>query len=898
MSSWFHTHAHSAYSKLDGMTTVKRMVKKAALLGQPALALTDHGTGAGWVQLYNESKTAGILPFPGVEAYLLDPQASLADKKAGRYHLGLIAIDYRGYKALVRAMNLSYTRPRFNRFPRLTLEDLVELGSEHGYHLVLTTGCFFGYVQQMLMEGDEQAAEGVVKVYAQSFPNTFVEVQNHNIIHGVNSSGLVTDDNIVDALVGIADRLGLPILAAQDAHYVDQSEKPSHSLMKRMVFGGADDEFPGDSFHLASTEWVAEHYDAKTWGKALEGSQAVLDMHALSLPALDGYRAHVPGLGLHNPQRTLERRCTANLDALGMATDKYTDKLAYELSVIGQLGMANYFLLVASTVKWCRDEHICVEARGSANGSLVAYLLGITQVDPLKWKLPYAFDRFLAIDRVQPPDIDIDVEDVRRGDILGYLATKYETVQIGTHALLGLRDIDGQGSVIVTYKSMLARQAKEAGETFRFGWLQNIDQVKKINPDDWINLQRINRMQSVRKSYGVHAGGVLIAGDDQKLDDYIPRMLVASSNTTVSQFDQDDVEKLGYLKLDVLGQSSLAAMRLCQEFIGRDDPTDFQWIPFDDPEACKLLREGRVDTGIFHVEAPAKSKGGREVGIKNTMDMVLVQALYMPGCMDVAPGMKISQKDLYIQRRNNPRLRPTSYVHPVFEKALKETYGAVVFQDQVVAIVRGLGMSVTAVNKFLKVVKDSGKGSHERNIERVREVRKEFDRACRAAKLDPDYVWQQTSSFVSYGFNRAHATGYGIRSYRTAYFKAHYPLEYMAALLVTWAGRDKERIYAREARRIGIRILPPDVNISGEVWSIDSTASRPTIRKGLRSIPRIGSAAAVEIARNAPYESIDDLIERTDSRAVTGGKNWHGDTDDLTGVLKALYEASALDSIL
>lgn len=893
MADWFSTHTHSAYSKIDGMSSVKRMVAKVAAMGQPALSLTDHGTMAGAVQLYVECKKRDVLPFIGFEAYLLDPEATLDDKKAGRYHLGLQAVDYDGYKALVKAMNLSHTRPRFNRFPRLTLDDLVELGTEHGDHIILTTGCFFGYPQQMLVNEGEAEAEGVVKVYAQVFPNTFVEVQHHNINHGS-----FDDADIVDAMVGIADRLGLPILATQDSHYTDQSERASHNLMKRMVYGGAEDEFPGDSFHLASEEWVAEHYEPAVWDKALEGSRTMLALHDLALPALDSYRAHVPGLGLPNPQRSLEKRCMAALDTMGLTSEKYVDKLNYELSIIAELGMANYFLLVAGVVKWCRDQHICIEARGSANGSLVTYGLGITQVDPLKWKLPYAFDRFLAVDRTQPPDIDIDVEDVRRGDILHYLAAKYETVQIGTHALLGLRDVDGQGSVIVTYKSMLARQAKERGEKFRFGWLQDIDQVKSIDKDDWINLQRIHKMRSVRKSYGVHAGGVLIAGDDQKLDDYVPRMLVASSNTEVSQFDQHDVEQLGYLKLDILGQSSLAAMRVCQELIGRDDPTYFGWMPFDDPEACKLLREGRVDTGIFHVEAPAKSKGGREVGVKNTMDMVMVQALYMPGCMDIAPGMTISQKDLYVQRRRNPSLRSVTYPHPVFERALKETYGAVVFQDQIVAIVRGLGMSVTSVNKFLKMVKDSGKGSGERNLERMKEARADFDRACRANKLDPDDVWKQIASFVAYSFNRAHATGYGIRSYRTAYLKAHYPLEYMTALLQVWDGRDKSKIYAREARRIGIRILPPDVNVSGVTWMIDRNAARPTIRKSLRSIPRLGAAAAQVLVDNAPYESVEDIIERTDSRAVTGGKNFDGDPQSLTGVLRALYEASALDSIL
>jgi DNA polymerase-3 subunit alpha len=404
-------------------------------------------------------------------------------------------------------------------------------------------------------------------------------------------------------------------------------------------------------------------------------------------------------------------------------------------------------------------------------------------------------------------------------------------------------------------------------------------------------------MGSVYKSYGVHASGVLLSGQRINIADYIPTMLVASSNTTVTQFDMDDVEEFGVLKMDLLGQATLRSMKLANKLINPDgDPTDFTWIPFDDLRACSLLREGRTDTGIFHYEGYTKAKGGKELGIKSTMDAILGQALFMPGCMDVAPGMDISQKDLYIQRRRSPRSRrQIKYLHPAFEDALSMTHGAVVFQEQVIQIMRNLGMDIAGINTFFKVVKDSGRGSGERNAERMREVRQQFDSLCRKAKINPDEAWKQTASFVSYGFNRAHATGYGIRSYRTAYMKAHYSLEFMTGMLQTWAGRKKEQVYINESRRIGLRVLPPDVNNSQMTWAMERP--RRGIRKGLLSIAGVGQITAVQIAMMAPYTSVEDMVERLPRRAISGGVRYV-ETGIESGTIGKLIAAGAMDSLI
>lgn len=893
MAAWWSAHTHSAFSVLDGMTPVPHIVEKVAALGQPALGLTDHGNMAGTVQLYKSARKHGITPFPGVEAYLLDPQASVEDKQAGRYHLGLLALNLNGLRGIMGTVNLSHTRPRFNRFPRITLEDLTDLSERAGDDVVILTGCYFGYVQQMLVHEGPKKAENIVRIYASMFPHTVVELQNHSICHDQDGEHAPeSDDDIVAHMVSIADRLGLPILATQDSHYLDQNDKAAHALMKRMVYGGEEDEFPGDAFHIASDEWVAEHYEDKVWSRVEEGAAHVLSLNTLTIPALDKFTAHVPQI-VRNPQKRVADLCNAALDDYEPAKRKrrkYDERLQYELDIINDLGMAGYFMLVRNYVEWCNAKNICIEARGSANGSLVCFLLGITQVDPIKWGL--LFDRFLSRDRIKPPDIDMDVEDVSRDRLVAYLQRTFDTIHIGTWSKLGVRE-DGRGSVLQSYIQYLTRGKDKEQKQRIYATVKEIDDVKRINPKDWRGLNRLGDMNSVHRSYGVHAGGILVSGKDQRIDDYVPKMLVASSNTTVSQYDMDDVEQLGYLKLDILGQATLTIMRVCQEYIGRDDPTDFSWIPENDAAACKILREGRTENGIFHFEGYTKAKGGKQMGIKSTMDAVLATGLFMPGAMNTG------QTDLYLKRRKDPAAREkVRYIHPAFESALSDTYGTVIFQEQVINIMRGLGMSVEGINTFFKVVKDSGAGAVERNNDRLDEVREEFNRLCIAAGIaesDIDTAWDSTAGFVSYGFNRAHATGYGLRSYRCAYLKAHYPLEFMAALLQTWAGSDKETVYVREARHMGIRVLSPDVNISKASWTLDQKAK--AIRRGLISIKGVGMGAAENIADNAPYTSIDDLIARTDSRAVTGGKAYLKD-GTMNGVLAKLRDAGALKSII
>lgn len=922
MSDWFHTHAHTNHSALDGMRAASAMVAKAAMMGQPAIAFTDHGNMAATVEGYKAAQRNGILFFPGIEAYLADPdhEGELTNDLK-RFHVGLLARDLKGYQALVRFTSKTHTRPRFSRFPRCTFLDLIELGKEAGDHLVLTTGCYFGLVQQLLYNEGPDEAKRAIKAYARWFPNTYVEIQNHNITHDDGT----TDADMVERLVELAHEVGLPILATQDSHYLDQSEKEAHALMKRMVYGGKEDEFPGDSFHLATDEWVAEHYDAEVWKQAVVSCQDLVDMHELSIPPLDKFKVHMPWMA-KNPFEKLRDRVMQIVGSLngpvpvGANRGKYIARANEELSVIKDTGFADYFLHWDKAMQYARKEGICVEARGSANGCLVLFLLGVTSVDPVKWGCSY--ERFISRDRIKPPDVDLDIEDGRRDQFVRYLGRTFTTMRIGTWGKIGITidEVTGEerGSVLVTYlaglrreceveaKASIERRGGKKGDAKGLTYaifknrgyddIKSIEDVRRVSRKDYRALKRMDTME-VFKSYGQHAGGVLLGPDDIELEDYIPTMLVGSSDAVVTQYDMDAVEEFGLLKDDILGQSSLTVMRVCQELMGIANPTDFSWIPDNDKEACKHLRSGGVDNGIFHFEGWTKARGGREMGVKSTKDAIIASALYMPGCVDSG------QKDKYISTRRSPRARQQQIeyaqkTHPLVYEVLAETNGVMVFQEHPLQILRKLGMSVADVNITYKILKDSGRGAVERNRARLAQIKDHYNELCNEKGVNgPEELWKAITGFMAYGFNKAHSTGYGIRSYRTAYLKAHYPLEFMTALLKVWAGRktnkkDREAVYVREARRIGLRILPPDVNLSGASWTMDR--KRNAIRRGLLSIKGIGPAGAARISSGAPYADMDDLINRMGGDA--GRKNWLS-KKIIGGQIKVLKEAGALDCL-
>ena len=872
---FWHLHAHSHFSAKDALPTVQEMVETASKHGQRALALTDHGNMAGSVQLYQQAKRHGIVPFPGAEFYF---KRDVHDTKAQRYHVGIVAFTTEGYEALVKLSTRSHTRPNFNHKPQIDLRDMAEF-AERGWTdgLALTTGCFFGMVQQSLISKGMEHAEYLIKTLCHWFPHLYMELQHHNIDH----EG-VSDDLIVEQLSDIAWTLGLPTVITQDAHYCHPHDKPHHETMKRMVSWGDDPDdavFPGDSFHLAGEKFVREHYHPDAWNNGLDGLDDLLSKHSLVIPELERYHYNVPIVTAGDPLEELRDDCSYAMTArLAKDTPRYWNRLDEELEVVEATDMAGYLMLNAMICDWMREQGIFYEVRGSASGSLICYLLGISQVDPVKEGLRY--ERFLSKDRTKPPDIDIDVEDSRRGEVLRMLADHFSVCQIGTWSKYGVDPDTRGGSILVGIKSKMRR---EGASSARIGQIKTIDDLSPADRDMVLELDGYETYSG----YGTHAGGLVITSTKQEFERLVPTMLVASSDTRVTQYDMDDVEALGLLKEDILGQISLSTMRRATELLGRDPKDGWDWIPLDDKDTYRAIRQQKVD-GVFQLEGWTNKKGCRELKPKTLKDIVHLVALYRPATIET--GMK----DAYISRRAGWEQVPQR--HELLMRALKETYGVPVFQDQVITVLREIGFTPEDLTSFLKAVKASNEniGNAAKVIQGYAQMFSDLATDKGFEKSDLDFTWDAIQGFAKYGFNKAHATTYGRRSYRMAYLKTNHSLEFHTALLQTWAGKKKERDYILATREADIRMLGPDVNISGWTWTLDR--QKGAIRKGLLSIKGVGEKAATDIADNAPFTDLHDLISRCDARAVTGGKSYAKD-GSLNGVLGKLKEAKALRSL-
>jgi DNA polymerase-3 subunit alpha len=587
----------------------------------------------------------------------------------------------------------------------------------------------------------------------------------------------------------------------------------------------------------------------------------------------------------------------------GGTLQQYLDRLEYELDVIEAVDMANYFLLVKQCVDYVRMRQVPIDARGSACGSLVLFLMGVTQIDPLIWGTD--FDRFMARDRLSSPDVDIDISDRGRWVIIEYLdalkinGIKYKTSHIGTYSSLGQAENDNNdtGSAFNTYISSLkkrymaeaweeekalaerderkpVRKTADANGAIRWNMsadskIKTLSDVEKLHPKDYDGLQKIVNMRSVYRGRGKHAGGILISAEEVDIDKFVPTMLIAGSGSSadsiVSQYTMKDVEQFGLIKMDWLGGTTLAVMSKCMEFLGRDK-TDFSWIPNDDPEVLKYVANRQNHVGIFHLERYPKSIAMEELKPTSTAEFMIHQAYSMPGAADSGA------KKIYLANRKAKGKLEYEYEHESLHRIFDPTLGVMLFQEQVLDVCRAVGMVGTELTEFFSIVKDSGAGAVERNRVRLEHGRIRFVELAEAAGMtskEINWVWQQMVAMGGYAFNRAHAAGYGVRSYRTAYLKFYHPVEYMAALLYCWAGTStKEKVrggevkkdmhYMRTAKKMGIRILPVSVTKSQARPTVEGNA----IRKGWINVDGIGEKVANKVEAGMPYTDLRDFAER------------------------------------
>lgn len=875
-SGFWSLHTHSRFSVNDALSDVTEIVNTVADMGQRAIGLTDHGNIAGSVQLYKAAHKRGIAPFPGSELYVVADRRNMKQRKF--FHMLVNAYTSEGYKNLVKLSTNTFENFYYKQIVGLPdLAEMHEAGLLRG--LSATSGCFYGMVSQHLVNGDVFAAKNLLSTMAKWFDPYFVEIQNHYIERDENSG--LGDVERSAMLVSIADELGIPVVITQDSHYCHLDQKPAHETLKRLVAFGEDVDdavFPGDGFHLASDDWMRSHHEDH-YEKGMEGLNHLLGLHDLSIPQLDNYSYNIP-FTVADPNGALRERCVKALEDMNLSNPKYLERLNTELEIIIDTGMAGYLILVSEVTDWCRENKVFYQARGSASGSIVCWLAGITQADPIKWNL--IFERFISRDRTKPPDIDLDVEHERRKELVEWLHTRFVVHHIGTWMEYFLEDEENEesrGSLKVKYYASLRKQGKPLvpWEDIPAEEKEALMVLSKVKTGD-------NQRPGAFYAYGTHPAGMVLTTTEDEFNSLVPTMKISSSDTFVTQYDMDDIESLGLVKLDVLGLKTLTVLHKTMEFLGRDVFEGLQWIPMSDSKTFRMIAKGDTD-GVFQLEGFTTKRGCKSLKPTSVKDIVAAMALFRPATMTSGAT------STYIARKHKEENTPER--HEIIDRHVKQTYGIMLFQEQVIAVLRDLGMNPDDLTAFLKAVKASNEsiGSAGDVISGYRNQVFSLAESKGMGENDLDWLWEAIEGFAKYGFNQAHSTAYGLTAYRCAYLASNHPVEFHAALLSVAAGnKDKEPMYLKTARNRKVRVVSPDINKSG----VSYLPEGDYVRKGLLSVKGIGEKTATEIIDKRPeggYKSLEELCSLVSGRSVTGARPFMTSGDSGVGSIGKLMES-------
>jgi DNA polymerase-3 subunit alpha len=861
---FWHAHAHSQFSSMDALSSVSDMVTRAVDLGQPALALTDHGTMGGVVDLYNQCSKADIAPFPGMEAYLaMDHNA-----RTKRVHLTMLAYDETGYRNMV---GLTRVMARdFYRKPLLTLPALAQLADDGLLQgIAVGTGCFFGLLPTMLRT-NPAAVPNVIRALQKWFDgHVYAEIMHHGIYTLEHD-----DDDLSAAVLGVANELSMPAIFTVDSHYVYPEARGAHETMKRIGSWSSDPSdalFPGQAgYDLCDLSHVQVYAEPDVVAAGLAGLTELLNINKMSIPELDTFSLKVPHLpGVADADWTLRAKCLSSTQIVAAKDDSGTmQRLEDELAIIKATGFASYLLLTATITDWLRAQKFAFTARGSASGSLVCHALGITDIDPLEWGL--RFDRFLSTDRTKPPDIDLDIQHDRREEVFEWLGRRYATLRIGSWMTMGLNeDADEQrGSLMVKWRSMLRKSGDDPNRAPTDTEYKDLQQLAAYAPTGGM---------------GKHAGGVVIADSVHELSG-VPVAWNVSSGHMQTAVDGDRVEKLGLPKIDLLGSKTMTMLNLVSTWTNTDWRVDPELA---EPEIYRRMAEGDV-VGVFQAEGHSTREGLKRLKPRHLADVVVSGALFRPALMD--SGMT----DEFLTRRRSRKKIPK--IDPLIDAVLAETNGIFLYQEQVITVLRDIGMGAEELTRILKAVKASNENIGDAGRV-MRSARDRVTTLCQEAGITEagtTLLLDALEGYSKYGFNKAHAAAYGTISAVTAWYAVTYPVEFYAALLAVHDDKHKRLSYARAAREHGIRVAPAHVNAS----QVDYAPVGEHIVKGLVSIDNVGITAATELVAHAPYESLDDLVERCTPRVVTGLRDLaKGHPPSRCGpktVIRALHEAGAL----
>ncbi|MGA9458950.1 MAG: DNA polymerase III subunit alpha [Desulfobaccales bacterium] len=878
-SDFVHLHVHTAFSLLDGAVRIQDLLAQAQAYDMPAVAITDHGTLFGVLDFYQKAKAAGIKPILGCELYVAPGSRQDRKGKADHHHLVVLAENNQGYQNLIRLVTRAHLEGFYYR-PRVDQELLQELGGG----LIAMSACLHGKVAQRLLEDDPRGAETAAREYAELFPGRFyLEVQ---------ANGLPEQLKVNQALLSLAPRWGIPLVATNDVHYLRPEDARAQDVLLCIQTGKTVNtagrmKFQTDQLYLKSP---AEMAQAIPNPAALAAAGEIAARCDVTLD-LGHYRFPVyPAAHGQSMESLLSERAREGLQARLAASpaverrqpeEAYWQRLEYETDILVKMGFAGYFLVVADIIAYARHQQIPVgPGRGSAAGSLAAYSLGITDLDPLAYGL--FFERFLNPERMSPPDIDVDFCYERRGEIIDYVSRTY-----------GWQNV----AQITTFGSMKTRQViRDVGRALEVPYPE-VDRVAKLVPERLnitleASLQMEPRLRELRdtnptvrevlaiaavleglpRHASTHASAVVIA--DRPLIDYLP-LYKGNKGELVTQFDMKGVEKVGLVKFDFLGLRTLTVIDQAVGLIQRQHQADFDihTIPLDDAASFQLLQAANT-AGVFQLE----SAGMRAlmVRLRPTAfeDIIALVALYRPGPME--SGMH----DDYVRRKHGEA--KVDYILPQLEPILKETYGVILYQEQVMqiaAVVSGFSLAEADLLRRAMGKKDPAVMEAQRHRFLSGAAGNDIPKA-KAQEL-----FNLIEKFAGYGFNKSHSAAYALVAYQTAYLKAHYPLEFLAAVLNSEINNTAALArHIMEARDEGIELLPPDINKS----SRDFTVAEDKVRYGLAGVKNVGLGAIQEIleARGpGRFESFRDFLERISLSKVN------------RKVLESLIQAGAFDAL-
>lgn len=873
-----HLHVHTEYSLLDGAIRIEELLGKVKSYGMEAVAITDHGVMYGVVDFYKKAREYGVKPIIGCEVYVAP--GSRFEKVAVKgsepaYHLVLLAQNKTGYRNLTELVSRAYLEGFYYK-PRVDKELL----REYSGGLIALTACLAGEIPRLVLSGGKDEAEKLVLEYRDIFgaDNFFLEVQDNKIPEQAVLN---------EALMEMGKRYRIPLVATNDCHYLDREDAQVHDVILAIQTATTLDDpkrlrFPTQEFYVKSPEEMERSFASVP--AALENTVSIaercnveLDLGQPLLPEFAVPEGFTPFTYLeHLCEEGLKQRYGDPIPA------KIKEQVAYELKVINDMGYSAYFLIVWDFVNYARKNGIMVgPGRGSAAGSLVSYTLGITNIDPLRYGL--LFERFLNPERVSMPDIDIDFCFERRNEVIEYVSSKYGKTNVAQ---------------IITFGRMMARQAvRDVGRAL--GWSYgDVDKIAKLisstpgvtlekalsenvqlktlaeqNKDVGLLLHFAQRIEGLCRHASVHAAGVVIS--NQPLVNHVPLQKM-NEGEIVTQFDMDALQDLGLLKMDFLGLRTLTIIERALKIIKntRQVDIDLDRIPLDDPETYRLLSKGET-VGVFQVESSGMKELLKRLKPEGIEDLIAILALYRPG--PLGSGMI----DDFIERKHG-RVKVT-YPHPSLEPVLRETYGVIVYQEQVMKIASELAGFTLGQADILR------RAMGKKKPEVMREQREKFIQGALAKGHDrstAEEIFDLIEYFAGYGFNKSHSAAYAIISYQTAYLKTHYPTEYLAACLTSNASDgDKVAKFIGECKRLGIQILPPDINESLANFTV---VGEGKIRFGLAAIKNVGDGAIAEILgrrRESRFRNIFDFAERVDLRVIN------------KRVFESLIKAGAFDTL-